>query len=100
MICWPISFASHALNRAEKNYSVTVKEGLALVWVVKTFKPNLFEMLLRVIEDHSALKVLLEKKNLEGRMMQWANFLMSYDCVIIYHPEKENIVADCLSRAM
>ena len=32
--------------------------------------------------------------------MQWAEFLISYDCEIIYQPGKENIVADYLLRAM
>ena len=44
MIRRPISFASRALNRAERNYSVTDREGLALVWAVKTFKPYVFGM--------------------------------------------------------
>ena len=70
MIRQPISFASRALNRAERNYSVTDREGLALVWAVKTFKPYVFRMQLKVITNHSALEVLLDKKNLEGRMMQ------------------------------
>ena len=46
------------------------------------------------------LKVLLDKKNLKGRMMQWAEFLISYDCEIIYQSGKENIVAIYLLRAM
>ena len=32
--------------------------------------------------------------------MQWAEFLMGYDCEIIYQPGKENIVADYLLRAL
>ena len=100
MIRRPISFASRALNRAERNYSVTDREGLALVWAVKTFKPYVFGMPFKVITNHSALKVLLDKKNLEGRMMQWAEFLMGYDCEIIFQPGKENIVADYLSREL
>ena len=66
----------------------------------EAFKPYVFGMPFKVITDHSVLKVLLDKKNLEGRMMRWAEFLMSYDCEIIYWPGKENIVADYLSRAM
>ena len=100
MICRPTSFSSRTLNRAKRNFSVTDREGLALVWAVKTFKPYVFGMPFKVITNHSTLKVLLDKKNLEGRMMQWAEFLMSYDCEIIYWPGKENIMVDYLLRAL
>ena len=33
-------------------------------------------------------------------MMRWAEFLMSYDCKVIYRLGKENLMADYLSRAL
>ena len=48
------------------------------------FKPYVFGLLFKVITNHSELKVLLEKKNIEGGMMQWAEFFISYDFGIIY----------------
>ena len=54
----------------------------------------------KVILNNSVLKVLLDKKNLKGRMKLWAEFLNSYDCEVIYQAGKENIVAEYLSRAM
>ncbi|KAI3754537.1 hypothetical protein L1987_54322 [Smallanthus sonchifolius] len=32
------------------------------------------------------------------RMRRWSELLKDYDCEIIYHPEKANVVADALSR--
>ena len=34
----PITYASHTLNKSEKNYNTTIKELLAIVWVVKQFR--------------------------------------------------------------
>ena len=34
---FPISYASHQLNSAERNYSTTKREGLAMVYAVKKF---------------------------------------------------------------
>ena len=57
-------------------------------------------MLFKVLKDHSKLKVLLDKKCLKGKILYWYEFLMSYNCEIIYRLKKENVVADYLSRAL
>ena len=40
----PIAFASGELRQAQKNYSATHKEGLAVVWAVEHFKPYIHGM--------------------------------------------------------
>ena len=32
------------------------------------------------------------------RQHRWMEFLENYDCTFHYHPSKENVVADALSR--
>ncbi|GKF68049.1 putative reverse transcriptase domain-containing protein, partial [Tanacetum coccineum] len=41
---------------------------------------------------------ILDKKELNMRQRRWLELLADYDCEIHYHPGKENVVADALSR--
>ena len=70
---FPVCYSSQFLKAAERNYSVTDKEGLALVWAVKKYKVYLEGSHFKVVTDHFALKSLMQKENLEGRLLRWAN---------------------------
>nr|GEW96938.1 reverse transcriptase domain-containing protein [Tanacetum cinerariifolium] len=51
--------------------------------------------------SHQGLGAVLmqrEKKELNMRQRRWLELLADYDCEICYHPGKENVVADALSR--
>nr|GEU47631.1 putative reverse transcriptase domain-containing protein [Tanacetum cinerariifolium] len=41
---------------------------------------------------------LMDQKELNMRQRRWLELLADYDCEIRYHPGKENVVADALSR--
>ncbi|GKC52899.1 putative reverse transcriptase domain-containing protein [Tanacetum coccineum] len=51
-----------------------------------------------VFTDHKSLQHILDQKELNMRQRRWLELLADYDCEIRYHPGKENIVADALSR--
>ena len=40
----------------------------------------------------------MEQSNLNMRQRRWLDVVKDYDCEILYHPSKANVVADALSR--
>ncbi|GJW95464.1 putative reverse transcriptase domain-containing protein [Tanacetum coccineum] len=57
-----------------------------------------YKALLKVYTDHKSLQYILNQKELNMRQRRWIELLSDYDCEICYHPGKENVVADALSR--
>ena len=53
-------------------------------------------MSLKVITNNLALSVLLDKKNLKGKIIKQAKFLIGYNCEIILNVIK-NMITDYLS---
>lgn len=95
----PVAYASKVNNHAEANYSITELECLAVVWAVKLFRPYLYGRTFGIVTDHAALKWLMTRPNLAGRLHRWSLTLQEYDFSIEYRPGSTNVVADALSRA-
>ena len=93
-----IAYASKSLNNAEKNYSVTEQECLAVVWAIRHFQHYLGLKPFEVITDHSALKWLQTAKMPTGRRARWIMDLQQYDFTIKHRAGKLNANADALSR--
>ena len=62
----PVVYVSRVLTAAERNYSTTEKECLALIWAMKKLRPYVEGYKFRVITDHSALKWLMKMKEPTG----------------------------------
>ena len=56
-----IYYASKTLNEAQRNYTTTEKELLAVVFALDKFRAYLVGSFIVVFTDHSALKYLLTK---------------------------------------
>ncbi|GFT42004.1 retrovirus-related Pol polyprotein from transposon opus [Trichonephila clavipes] len=93
----PIAFASRTLNKAERNYTVTERECLAVIWALK-FKTYFGPLPVKVITDHAALTKLPNGKNLSSRMIRWALKLSEFNIEWEHRPGVQNVVADLLSR--
>ncbi|GFX09336.1 retrovirus-related Pol polyprotein from transposon 17.6 [Trichonephila clavipes] len=94
----PIEYASQLLTPAERNYSTTEREFLAVVWALKKFRGYIEGTEITVASDHQPLKWLLNLKSPTGRLGRWALEIQSFNLKVQYIPGKANVVADMLSR--
>lgn len=92
-----LAYASRALRPPEKNYSVTEKECLALVWACDRLRVYLSRPF-RVYTDHAALAWLQTKRELKGRLARWAIQLQEYTIQITPRKGAQMVTADALSR--
>lgn len=95
----PIAWISRPLVQTERNYTVTEKECLAVVWDIEKFKAYLYKKF-TLFTDHSALKWLLKPRESAGRIARWIMKLQSVDFEIIHIRGTNNGFADALSRGV
>ena len=94
----PVAFFSRQLQGAEKRYSVTELESLAIVAAIKHFDFYLYGTSFEVVTDHKACTALLTSRALNTRLRRMALFLQDRDIKIIYRAGKLSGNADGLSR--
>ncbi|RVW30036.1 Retrovirus-related Pol polyprotein from transposon 17.6 [Vitis vinifera] len=93
-----IYHASKTLNEAQRNYTTTEKELLAVVFALDKFRVYLVGSFIVVFTDHSALKYLLTKQDAKARLIRWIILLQEFNLQIRDKKGVENVVADHLSR--
>lgn len=93
-----ISYAGRKLLAAERNYTVTEREALAVVAGIKYFQPYVYGRKFIVYTDHNAVRWLMNIREPTGRLARWALQLQQFDFEIVHRAGKSNGNADALSR--
>ena len=93
-----ISYAGRSLDKAQRNYGITEKECLALIFSIKHFDCYLRSTKFTAVVDHIALKWLKDIKQPTGRLWRWTILLQAYDFEIEYKPGRLHANADAISR--
>ena len=70
----------------------------AVVFALMIWCHYLYGEEFEVYSDHKSLKYIFTQRDLNMRQRRWMEFLENYDFTLHYHPGKENVVADALSR--
>ena len=93
-----VYYASKNLNEAQKNYTTTKKELLAVVYALDKFRVYLVGSDIIIFTDNSALKYLLTKQDAKARLIRWVLLLQEFKLQIKDKKGVENVVANHLSR--
>ncbi len=94
----PVSYISRTLAPAEKNYSVSELECLAIVWAIDQFNIYLSHGQFILYTDHKALSWLQQKKSTNRKLTRWALLLSEYNFIIRHRKGTEMKHVDALSR--
>ena len=94
----PVAFFSKQLQGAQKFYSATELEGLAIFKAIFRFSHFLWGQKFVVWTDHKALVSLMDSRILNKRLTGWVIKLMDFDFTVRYKPGRLNCDADGLSR--
>ena len=95
----PIYYVSRTLSKTERNYTVTERECLAVLWSVERLRGYLLGEQFTVVMDHYSLLWLYNLKNPTGRLARWNTALSAYDIKFMHRKGSEHKVPDALSRA-
>ena len=93
-----VAYASRQLKKHEQNYSTHNLEMAAVIFALKIWRHYLYGVTCEIFTDHKSLKYIFQQRNLNLRQTRWLELLKDYDCDILYHSGKANVVADTLSR--
>jgi hypothetical protein len=86
----PIAFASNKLSTMEKNYTTTKHEGLAMVYVLQKFIHYLLGSHFKMYTYDYALRYLVNKPVLGGRICRWLLLFQEYDFKVVVKLGKIN----------
>lgn len=93
-----VAYTGRDFNMAERNYSATEREALAVVDGIKRFQSYLYGRKFYIHTDHNALKWLMSVHDPTGRIARWSLLIQQFDFEIIHRAGVANANADAFSR--
>ena len=93
-----LAYASRTLSKPERNYDVTRRELLAVVYGLKMYRQYLLGRQFVIRTDHSALQSLRRTPEPIGQQARWQTFIEQFTFVIMHRPGTRHGNADALSR--
>ena len=94
----PAAYLSRSLTSAERNYSATEREALAVVWATKQTRPYLERKSFVVRTDHVALRWMFSTATENPRVCRWRLALAEFHFVVEHRPGRSHVAPDSLSR--
>lgn len=93
-----LSFASRTLTAAERAYTVTERECLAVIWGMGKFRNMVLGHHTIIRSDHHSLVFLQSCRLIGSRLTRWCLAMQEFDFEIQFVSGKKNSDADLLSR--
>ena len=93
-----MAYGSRKLKNHERIYPTHDMELEAIVFAFKIWRHYLYGELFEVFSDHKSLKYIFTQRDLNMRQRMWMEYLEDYEFILHYHHDKENVVANALSR--
>jgi len=94
----PIAYYSKVMLPAERNYSATERECLAMVKSIEFFNHFLYNKFY-VVTDHSALVHLHPNHKASPRVHRWSIRLLGHQFTVFHKPGVNHVNADALTRS-
>lgn len=93
-----VAYASRTLTKSERQYCVTRKEMLVVVYFIKYFRHYLYGREFLLQTDHGSLRWLTNFKNPEGQVARWLEVVSGFQMKIEHRPGRLHGNADGMSR--
>ena len=94
----PVAYGSRLCNKPERNYNVTRRELLAVMFGLKTFRQYLLGRRFTIRTDHAALQWLKKTPTPIGQQARWVEQLEEFDYIIQHRPGTKHGNAGAMSR--
>ena len=94
----PVAYFSRKLNDSQKRKKAIYLECIAIKEAVKFWQHWLIGKHFKIFSDHKPLEKMNIRARTDEELGDLTHYLSQFDFEIIYHPGKDNLDADCLSR--